>query len=127
MPLYHSIVTTTAKMAPSELTSLFRAYAKQINARGGVVRSCENYGLKALPHRIRSRHASPGQENRHHWVGRLVALYFDCSPAILPEIEHTLRLHEGVLRFATLKPKTKMDKVNSLKKNNPWASPPPSE
>ncbi|KAJ8609458.1 hypothetical protein CTAYLR_005428 [Chrysophaeum taylorii] len=127
MPLYHSIVTTTALMQPRDLTNLFRRCAKQINAQGGVFRSCENYGLKAFPHRVRSRHASAGSENRYHYFGRKVAMYYDCSATTLTLVEHSLKMNEGVLRVHTLRPKTKMDKVNSLRKDNPWRAPSDSE
>lgn len=120
MPLYHSIVTTTALMQPRDLTALFRRLAKEVNANGerlvitiveahaarsffccsagGVVRSCENYGLKALPHRIRSPHVSAGGENRYHYVARKVGMYYDCSANVLPVVEHMLRLNQGVSR-----------------------------
>ena len=120
MPLYHQIVTTSARAAPATLATLFRRCAKQITAQGGLVRSCENYGLKKLPHRFRSRHASAGEAGRYHYVGRHVALYFDCAPTVLPVVENTLRMHTDVLRFTTMRKDAKMDQVNSLKKSNPW-------
>lgn len=120
MPLYQQIVTTSARAAPGTLVDLFRKCAKQITAGGGLVRSCEHYGLKRLPHRFRSRHASAGEEGRYHHIGRHVAMYFDCAPTVLPEVENTLRMHTDVLRFTTLKKDPKADRVNSTKANNPW-------
>mmetsp|Transcript_11341 Transcript_11341/g.34914 ORF Transcript_11341/g.34914 Transcript_11341/m.34914 type:complete len:125 (+) Transcript_11341:728-1102(+) len=120
MPLYHQIVTASARAAPAALAELFRRCAKTVVADGGVVRSCEHYGVRRLPHRHRSRHASAGAAGRHHAVARLVALYFDCRPATLTRVEQTLRMHEAVLRFATLRPRTALDRVNSSRRNNPW-------
>ena len=60
MPLYHQIVTASARASPAALADLLRRCAKQITAAGGVVRSCEHHGVTRLPHRVRSRHASAG-------------------------------------------------------------------
>ena len=64
MPLYHQIVTASARASPAALADLLRRCAKQITAAGGVVRSCEHYGVTRLPHRVRSRHASAGDDGR---------------------------------------------------------------
>jgi len=119
MPLYHTIVTTIASTPAEQLTSVFRRLAKEVNKNGGVFRSLENYGLKELPHRVRSPHVSAGGENRFHHVGRKVGMYFDCGANVLPKVEYILRLNDQILRFATLRLKTKMDKVNAAKRN-PW-------
>lgn len=126
---------------------LFVAFTQEVASVGGIVRSCENYGLKRLPHRFRSQHASAGEDgrcvsdvvlvshlsrshesrrreryarSRYHYVGRHVAMYFDCSPTVLPDVEQTLRMHTDVLRFTTLRKDAKMDLVNSTRKDNPW-------
>mmetsp|Transcript_14533 Transcript_14533/g.43393 ORF Transcript_14533/g.43393 Transcript_14533/m.43393 type:complete len:151 (+) Transcript_14533:302-754(+) len=120
MPLYHLVTTTSARASPETLVDLFRSCAKKVTQSGGLVRSCEHYGLRRLPHKFRSRHASAGQEGRYHSVGRHVAMYFDCAPRALPEVEQILRMHHDVLRFTTMKRKPAMDCVNSTKRNNPW-------
>ena len=64
MPLYHQIVTASARASPAALADLLRRCAKQITAAGGVVRSCEHHGVTRLPHRVRSRHAAAGDDGR---------------------------------------------------------------
>ena len=123
MPLYHQIVTASARASPAALADLLRHCAKQITASGGIVRSCEHHGVKRLPHRVRSRHASAGDDGRYHHIGHRVAFFFDCGPAALPRVEQTLRMHADVLRFTTLRRPATMDLVNSNKKGNgnPWS------
>lgn len=110
MPLYHSIITTTAAMAPKDLTSLFRTLAKEVNKNstrflrgmpnklspGGVFRSCENYGLKSFPHRLRSPHASTDGGLQYHYLGRRIGMYYDCGANVLPILENILRMHHDV-------------------------------
>ena len=125
MPLYHTITTTTATMSAGELTALFRQCAKLVLDGGGVFRTCENYGMKRLPHRMKSKHASAGESGRYHYMGRFVSMHYDLAPGARPQLEFLLRRNPGVLRVTTFKPKTQMDKVNSLTKANPWRAPPP--
>ena len=110
-------------MGAKELTNLFRKCAKLVLEQGGVFRSCENYGLKRLPHRMTSRHASAGMEGRYNYFGRHVAMHYDCAPNAKPQLEFLLKQHVDVLRVTTLKPRTRMDKVNSKKTSNPWRPP----
>lgn len=92
----------TVSIANLEINSLHtRSFLQYLRlatdtASGGIFRSCENYGLKPLPHRIRSPHLSAGAENRYHYVGRMVGMYYDCSANVLPMMEHILRLNQGV-------------------------------
>ncbi|KAJ1459941.1 hypothetical protein M885DRAFT_510407 [Pelagophyceae sp. CCMP2097] len=120
MPLYHQVVTTTASASPALLTALFRKIAHHVVKKGGVVRSCENYGIKLLGQRFKSAHVSAGEPGRWHKVGRFVGMHYDGPPIIVDEIKTVLKQHESVLRYTMLKTDPKSDRVNSYKKTNPW-------
>ena len=87
--------------------------APRVGGRGGAARARRIGRPRRAPPR------TPGRL-RYHYVGRHVAMYFDCSPTVLPDLENTLRLNTDVLRFTTMRQNAKMDRVNSTKKNNPW-------
>jgi ribosomal protein S6 len=53
MPLYHQVILLSPSKTSVILADVFRKYARTILGKGGVVRSIENHGVRALPERTR--------------------------------------------------------------------------
>lgn len=87
---------------------------------GGIVRSVQNHGIRDLPHRFRSKF--PDKEgNRYYKKGRFVSIYYDASPAVMRQVEQSIRMNDEVLRNTHLKARNKMWYVNIAREDkNPY-------
>uniref|UniRef100_A0A7S2V599 30S ribosomal protein S6, chloroplastic n=1 Tax=Fibrocapsa japonica TaxID=94617 RepID=A0A7S2V599_9STRA len=116
MPLYHQFLTMKPEAASKDLLKTLKACIQVIQKNGGVVRQVENHGIRTLPYRFRSRHASPG-EGRYFYFGRFISTFFDASPTTLKELDDILGLDENMLRRTNLKPKSLMEAARASKHN----------
>ncbi|CAM9384019.1 unnamed protein product [Laminaria digitata] len=63
------------------------------------------------------------KENDVRWFssGRWISAYYDASPAVAERMEKQLWAEDKVVRVATVRPSTKMDRIASThERSNPW-------
>ncbi|CAM9494702.1 unnamed protein product, partial [Phaeothamnion confervicola] len=120
-PFALQIVVWKPRTSPAELTRVYRRLAKTVIRMGGVVRQVENHGERRAPYRFRSRTMSADLV-RYHASARWVSAYYDADSSVKDELDRQLKVEENMLRMTTLRPQTKMDKVASHMKYNPWVS-----
>jgi ribosomal protein S6 len=98
MPLYEIFCIANASSTPAALTKLLQNTVKTVNRTGGVLRRVDNLGIRVLAARTKAH-------NAQHDYGRYLRLAVQISPPGLREVEHRLRVDEGVLRTTTFKSK----------------------
>ena len=90
---------------------LFRGLAQGVIRSGGVVHKVTNHGIRPLGYKILKSRES-------HLNAQYIAFEMDTAPKTLRELEHTLRVNPGVLRFMTLNTERKMSEINHGIRNN---------
>ena len=118
MPLYHTLVVARTKVPTETLAASLRKAAHHVFDNGGWVRACENHGVRQLPYRIRAPTAP--ESERYQLDARFVSLSYDAPVATKQAIELQFRLDDNILRFNSMRQKSVVDEVLSLKTNNPW-------
>jgi ribosomal protein S6 len=110
----------TATAAFHSLTNLVKDISHKVVESGGIVRSIQNHGIRDLPHRFRAKF--PDKEgNRYYQKGRFVSIYYDASPAVMRQVEQSIRLNDEVLRNTHLKARNKLWYVNIAREDkNPY-------
>eukprot|EP01039_Chlorochromonas_danica_P011117 gene11117-12385_t len=97
MPLYHQIILTSPKKAAPVLTDLFRKYARIVIGQGGVVRSIENHGVRALPERAKRKFVTTDGD-RYFWNARYVSAIIDVPSDGLVDVNRFLKNEEAIIR-----------------------------
>ena len=92
MPYYETVFIARQDFSDAQVKELVDSYSKIITDNGGKVHRVENWGLRTLAYRI--------NKNRR---GHYVAIETDAPSAAILEMERTMRLNEGILRYMSIK------------------------
>lgn len=92
MPFYESVFIARQEVSASQVDSIADTFGELIDKHGGRVTRREYWGLKNLAYRIK--------KNRK---GHYVLLNIDAPPAVVQEYERSMRFHEDILRYLTVR------------------------
>ncbi|GMH41915.1 hypothetical protein BSKO_09834 [Bryopsis sp. KO-2023] len=99
MPLYELFCLARPTLTEPVLKDIVKKAAVLILDKGGVLCDIKSYGVQELGYPIRK----PNDEA--YKQAAMWGMNFMAGPSVLPEVEHDLRVEEGVLRWAILKQK----------------------
>ncbi len=92
MPFYESVFIARQEVSATQVDSIADSFGELIDKHGGRVTKREYWGLKNLAHRIK--------KNRK---GHYVLLNIDAPSAAVQEFERSMRFHEDILRYLTVR------------------------
>jgi small subunit ribosomal protein S6 len=92
MPLYESVFIARQDISAGQVDNLADEMEKLITDNGGSVARREYWGLRNLAYRMK--------KNRK---GHYILFNLDAPSEVIQEMERTLRLHEDVLRYITIR------------------------
>ncbi len=92
MPLYENVFIARQDISGAQVDALADTFVQLIADQGGEVKKREYWGLRNLAYRMR--------KNRK---GHYVLMNLDAPPAVVAELERTMRINEDVLRYMTIR------------------------
>jgi small subunit ribosomal protein S6 len=103
---YETIFIANPDLPEEDQNALQEKVRSLVASFKGEIVKLEDWGLRKLSYAIRK-----SSRGRYFLVD-----YLADSPALVPELERTLRLHDGVLKFLTVKtnPEVTKDQVQEL-------------
>ncbi|WPT10673.1 37S ribosomal protein MRP17 [Picochlorum sp. SENEW3] len=96
MPLYELFCLAKSRLTPVELKRLMAGAGKVILDKGGIITDVKSFGEQRLAYVIRR----PGER---YATASMWQMTFASGSDVVSEVEHGLRLDEGVIRWAVLK------------------------
>lgn len=96
MPLYELFCLAKSRLTPVELKRLMASAGRVILDKGGIITDVKAFGEQRLAYVVRR----PGER---HATASIWQMTFASGPDVVSEVEHGLRLDEGVIRWAVLK------------------------
>lgn len=91
MPFYEHTLIARPDLSGQQAQTLIETLTAQVTELGGKVVKAEYWGLRNLAYRMR--------KNRK---GHYLHLNIDGAPALITELERTLRINEDVVRYLTV-------------------------
>ena len=92
MPYYESVFIARQDASAGQVDGIADAFGELIGSHGGRVTKREYWGLRNLAYRIK--------KNRK---GHFVLFNIDAPAAAVQEFERSMRLHEDILRYLTIR------------------------
>jgi len=92
MPLYENVFIARQDISGAQVDALADGFTQLIADNGGEVKKREYWGLRNLSYRMR--------KNRK---GHYVLMNLSAPPAVIAELERTMRINEDVLRYLTIR------------------------
>jgi small subunit ribosomal protein S6 len=92
MPLYENVFIARQDISGAQVDALAEAFTQLVADNGGEVKKREYWGLRNLAYRMR--------KNRK---GHYVLLNLSAPPAVVAELERTMRINEDVIRYLTIR------------------------
>src|SRR5271166_726352 len=92
MPLYENVFIARQDISGAQVDALADSFQQLIADNGGEVKKREYWGLRNLAYRMR--------KNRK---GHYVLMNLEAPPAVVAELERTMRINEDVLRYMTIR------------------------
>jgi small subunit ribosomal protein S6 len=92
MSLYENIFIARQDISGAQVDTLADTFTELVAANGGEVKKREYWGLRNLAYRMR--------KNRK---GHYILFNIDAPPAVIAELERTMRINEDVIRYLTIR------------------------
>ncbi len=92
MPYYESVFIARQDVSAGQVDGIADAFGELIGSHGGRITKREYWGLRNLAYRIK--------KNRK---GHFVLFNIDAPSAAVQEFERSMRLHEDILRYLTIR------------------------
>jgi small subunit ribosomal protein S6 len=92
MPLYENVFIARQDISGAQVDTLADQFTQLVADNGGEVKKRENWGLRNLAYRM--------NKNRK---GHYVLFNIDAPAPAIAELERTMRIHEDVLRYLTVR------------------------
>jgi len=92
MPLYENVFIARQEISGAQVDVLADGFAQLVAEQGGEVKKREYWGLRNLAFRMK--------KNRK---GHYVLFHLVAPPAVVSELERTMRINEDVLRYLTVR------------------------
>src|SRR5580700_9120350 len=92
MPLYENVFIARQDISGAQVDALADTFTQLVADNGGEVKKREYWGLRNLSYRMR--------KNRK---GHYVLMNLSAPPAVIAELERTMRINEDILRYLTIR------------------------
>jgi small subunit ribosomal protein S6 len=92
MPLYENVFIARQDISGAQVDALADTFTQLVAENGGEVKKREYWGLRNLAYRMR--------KNRK---GHYVLLNITAPPAVVAELERTMRITEDIIRYLTIR------------------------
>ena len=107
MALYEHIFMARQDVSSQQVDALVEHFKTVLEANEGSVGKIENWGLKTLPYRV-------NKNRKAHYA----LMNIDAPAAAIQEMERQMRLHEGVLRYMTVRVEEHEDGPSAMLRRN---------